>query len=269
MRLYGALNPGSVVQLAFTKTNGSTVSIAATNQSSTGTVFDFAQGLVSAIASCPDLQGPDGVEVSDLSQSWFGSALFNLRARSPGLDAAAITVCASGPAGLLSDPGNGFALDQNLSDLQPRNHLYITAGVTNFALRFSVDTTQLSDGWHELTAVAYEGSDVRTQSRVSLPIRVGNSKLNASLAFSGLIGTNASTGAAYSVQVAVNRTNVTSIRLFTTGGLLDMRTNQYSASFMVNGSVLGPGLHPFYATIDTADGLSYRMQTRFVRFVNP
>jgi hypothetical protein len=42
------------------------------------------------------------------------------------------------------------ALNQNVSDLQPRNHLYLTAGVTNLSLTFPLDTTALSDGSHEL-----------------------------------------------------------------------------------------------------------------------
>ena len=57
----------------------------------------------------------------------------------------------------------GSTLTQNLSDLQPRNHLYVTAGAGSLALTFPLDTTNLADGYHDLTAVAYEGSDARVQ----------------------------------------------------------------------------------------------------------
>ena len=52
----------------------------------------------------------------------------------------------------------GSTLTQNLSDLQPRNHLYVTAGAASLALTFPLDTTTLADGYHDLTAVAYEGT---------------------------------------------------------------------------------------------------------------
>src|SRR5438874_1664278 len=78
VRLYGTVEPGNAIQLLFTKTNRATVSVAVRNQSVSATVFDLAQTLLAAINSCPDLQGPDGVEAADLWQSWFGSAVFNL-----------------------------------------------------------------------------------------------------------------------------------------------------------------------------------------------
>ena len=48
------------------------------------------------------------------------------------------------------NPAGPQALDDNVSDLQPRNHLYLTAGATNLSLTFPLDTTTLSDGSHEL-----------------------------------------------------------------------------------------------------------------------
>jgi uncharacterized protein (TIGR03790 family) len=269
VRLYGTINVGTSLQVVFIKTNGANITIGLTNQSYSASIFNLAQNLVSAINACPDLQGPDGVEAIDLAQGWFGSGLFNLRARSPGLEAAAMRVVFNPSTGLLSNPSADFALDQNLSDLQPRNHLYVAAGVTNLSVHLPLDTTQLSDGWHDLTAVAYEGTSVRTQTRVSIPLVIANSPLKANLAFTDLLSTNPITTSTCQLVVTANATNVSAIRLFSTGGVLDTVSNQNSATFTVNGAFLGAGLHPFYAIVETPQGLSFRTQKAFVRFVNP
>jgi hypothetical protein len=72
----------------------------------------------------------------------------------------------------------------------------------------------------------------------------------------------------YHIQVAANTNTISAIRLFCTGGQFAVATNQTSATFTVDGSLLGAGLHPFYALIETADGLRYRTETHKVRLVN-
>ena len=114
---------------------------------------------MTAINALPALQGSDGLVAQDLSAGAFGTATFNLYARSPGLDAAAIQVQLIGSASLGTSPCVPMRLHANLSDLQPRNHLYVTAGASQLALTFPLDTTRLADGFHELAAVAYEGTE--------------------------------------------------------------------------------------------------------------
>jgi len=261
----GIMSVGTWLQLTVTKTNGARVNVGVTNQIVTATILDLLNQFTNAINSSLALQGTDGLVAEDLAPGWFGASGFNLRVRGTGQDAAGIKVLLSAPASsLVLNLTGEVALNQNFSDLQPRNQLYLTAGATNLALSFPLDTTALPDGYHQLTAVAYEGSHVRTQTRTTLPIRVQNSSLTATLTPLDVSGT-ASVQGTYHFQVAANTNNVTAIRLFSTGGQLDVVTSQPSATFTVNGTSLGVGLHPFYAVVETAAGLSYRTDTRFVR----
>jgi hypothetical protein len=143
----------------------------------------------------------------------------------------------------------------------------VTAGATNLGVSFGLDTTGLADGYHDLAAVAYEGSHVRTQTRIYLPVRIANSALSGTM--TALDFTNAApVQGTYHVQVTANTNSVSAIRLYATGGLLNTVSNQASATFAVAGGSLGAGLHPYYAVIDTAGGKSYRTQTRWVRLTN-
>jgi hypothetical protein len=161
-----------------------------------------------------------------------------------------------------------MSLNANLSDLQPRNHLYITAGTSSLAVTFPFNTTLLADGFHELDAVAYEGSDVRTQTRITLPIQIQNSPLSASMTLLDLAGTAPVQGN-YHIQVAANTNSISAISLFSTGGLLATLTNQSTATFTINGTALGAGLHPFHAQVQTAGGEQYRTQVQWVRLLDP
>jgi hypothetical protein len=159
-------------------------------------------------------------------------------------------------------------LDANLSDLLPRNHLYVTAGASRVALTFALDTTTLADGFHELAAVAYEGSHVRTQTRVTIPVQIQNSPLAASLTLLD-VGQTAPVQGTYHVQVVANTNTVSVIDLYSTGGVLGTVTNQLTATFIIQGAALGAGLHPFYAVVQTASGFRYRTAVQWVRLVNP
>ena len=155
-------------------------------------------------------------------------------------------------------------LDQNVSDLQPRNHLYLTAGVTNLSLAFPLDTTALSDGSHELTAVIYEGSHVRTQVRVTQSVCVQNTPLSAT--FTTLAGaSNTVLDFTLLFSVVANTNTISQIELFTTGGSVGIVSNQSSATFTVAAANLGIGLHPFYAVVTRNDGKQYRTETKWIR----
>ena len=157
-------------------------------------------------------------------------------------------------------------LDQNLPDLQPRNHLYVTAGVTNLPLTFAFNTTTQADGYHELTAVAYEGSHVRTQKRVAQTVRIQNTPLAAT--FTTLLGgTNTALEATLQFSVVANTNNISKIELFSTGGSLASVLNQSNAVFSVAGTNLGLGLHPFYAIVTASSGKQYRTETKWIRLV--
>jgi hypothetical protein len=264
----GTMAVGAWLQISVTKTNGAVVNLSVTNQSGTATLSDLAQQLMTAINASPALQGSDGLVAEDLSAGVFGTACFNLRARSPSLDAAAIQVQLIASASLGTCPSAPANLNSNLSDLQPRNHLYVTAGAGSLAVTFPFHTTLLADGFHELAAVAYEGSHVRTQTKITLPIQIRNSSLSASLTLLDLTNLAPVQGT-YHIQVAANTNTVSAISLFSNGGLLAALTNQPTATFTIDGSSLGAGLLPFYAQVQTADGTQYRTQVQWVRLLSP
>lgn len=260
---------GDWLQLDLIKTNGTRISLSTTNSATNGTVSQLVQDLVNQVNGAADLQSPDGVVAEDfVGYDPYGQPLasFTLRARAAGLGPSQIQAVLSSTPTFLLLPSATNRLDANLSDLQPRNHLYLTAGANNLAFSFPFDTTALPDGYHELTAVAYEGSHVRTQTPVRQTVRVQNTPLAA--AFSVLpADTNAAVEATLQFSVAANTSAVASIELFSTGGSLGVVSNQASATFSVAGTNLDLGLHPFYAVVTAGDGAQYRTETKWVRLL--
>jgi uncharacterized protein (TIGR03790 family) len=260
----GTIQPGAWVQLTVTKANGASIGISATNQSATATPFDLATQLVTRINATPALQSADGIIAEDCFAIWTGAAGLTVRARTPGREGAYIKIMFTGSSSFVFSPATEVELNANMSDLQPRNHLYITAGASSLAFTFPLDTTSVADGFHELAAVAYEGSHVATQTRIVLPVRVQNSSLSGTLSLLDLADQAPAQGV-YHIQVAANTNNISTIRLFSTGGVLSSVTNQASATFTVDASTLGAGLHPFHAVIESLTGRKYRTETRWVR----
>jgi uncharacterized protein (TIGR03790 family) len=258
---------GDYLQLVITKTNGTQVTLAVTNTAPGTNISGLTGQLVDAINANSALQAADGAIAEDfIPLDSYGSAYaqFNLYARTPGWPASQILATFSGSPDLVLTPSGTQALDQNVSDLQPRNHLYLTAGATNLSLTFPLDTTTLSDGCHELTAVAYEGSHVRTQARVTQNVRVQNTPLGATL--TTLAGaSNTVLNFTLLFSVAANTNAISQIELFTTGGSVGVVSSQSSATFAVAATNLGVGLHPFYAVVTRSDGKQYRTETQWIR----
>jgi len=260
----GILVPGDVLQLDVLKTNGTAVTVVVTNTAASGPISGFVQQLANAINATAELQGNDGLVAEDVVEGDAGSAGFNLRARATGFAPSLIQANLSGTFDIM--PTNTVKLDENLADLQPRNHLYITAGVTNLSFGFPFNSTSLPDGYHELAAVVYEGSHVRTQKRIAQNVRIQNTPLAATFtSFPG--GSNVAVEAALQFAVVANTGNIARIELFSTGGLLATVTNQSTASFSVAGTNLDLGLHPFYAVITATDSKQYRTETKFIRLI--
>ncbi|MGA3283790.1 MAG: TIGR03790 family protein [Verrucomicrobiota bacterium] len=258
---------GDYLQLIVTKTNGTQVTLTVTNASPGTNTSGLTGQLINAINHNGTLQAADGLVAEDFFP-YEGYGLpyteFNLYARTAGWPASQIQVAFSGSVDLVISPGGTQALNQNVSDLQPRNHLYVTAGVTNLSFTFPLDTTTLSEGCHELTAVVYEGSHVRTQAHVSQSVRIQNTPLNAT--FTTLAGaSNTVLNFTLLFSVAANTNAISSIELFSTGGSQGAVSNLSSATFAVAATNLGVGLHPFYAVITRSDGKTYRTETQWIR----
>ena len=265
----GQLVLGDYLNLTVTRTNGLVATVSITNQPPAETNFNiFLGSLITAINAEPTLQQADGLVAEDLVTGTTGGgdpiAQFNLRARSPGIKESQIQAILEGSFTIT--PTNTAGLDENLNDLQPRNHIYVTAGVTNLLLTFGLDTTTQADGFHELTAVAYEGSHVRTQKRVSQSIRIVNTPLAAT--FNCLLcDTNSALEATLQFGVVANTITISRIELFSTGGSWGVVSNSSSATFSLAATNLGPGLHPFYAIVTRNDGKQYRTETKWIRLL--
>jgi uncharacterized protein (TIGR03790 family) len=255
--------------VTITKTNNSSVTVGATNSGGTS-ISALAQLLFNNINAAPALQGADGIVAEDFVNLDYYSpptAQFNLLARSPGWNAAQVQVNLSGP-GFGIQPAGTYHLDENLPDLEPRNHLYVTVGATNLQFSFPFNTTAQADGWHELSAVAYEGSHVRTQKRVTQTVRIQNTTLSAT--FTTLYGdSNTAVSATLQFTVLANTNNIGRIELFSTGGSLGSVLNLSNATFSVAGTSLGVGLHPFYAVVTANSGSQYRTETKWIRLLGP
>lgn len=260
----GSVQAGTWLRLTVTKTNGNVVTVAYTNLIAGPSPGIMLSNLVNLINADTNLAGPDGITAEDFYIPSFGNPNANLIARSPGRIAAGLKVSLTSNS-MGTTPSAATALTDNLTDLQPRNHLQFTAGTQMLGGTFALDTSQLADGFHELTAVAYEGSHVRTQTRVSVPVVVRNTPLSASLITTNLAATNLLSNN-YQVSVVTSTNNISSITLFSTGGALASAANQSSASFTVDGAVLGIGQHPLYAVVQDVSGRKFRTATRLVRF---
>ena len=264
-----APSSGSYLLLTVTKTNGAQVTVGATNSAGNTSISALTQTLVNLINATPALQGGDGVVAEDfmgVDANTPPFAQFNLRALSTGWSAAQLQANLSGSPTNRFVPSGTQRLDQNLPDLEPRNHLYLTAGAINLPFSFAFNTTTQADGYHELTAVAYEGSHIRTQGRVAQTVRVQNSSLAA--VFTTLVGdTNTALEATLQFSVVANTNNISKIELFSTGGSLTNVLGQSNIVFSVAGTNLDLGLHPFYAVVTASSGKQYRTETKWIRMV--
>jgi hypothetical protein len=265
---------GASLALTITKTNGTVISLAATNTTPGTTVPQLVSTILAMMNTNSQLTGADGCIGEDFVDyaTLFGNpsdhhAEFNLRARGSGWAAAQLQAVFTSSASITFTPTGPQSLEDYLGDLKPRNHLYVTAGVTNLSVTFAFNTINLANGWHELTAVAYEGSHIRTQQRIVKAVQVQNGSLSA--AFTLLAGaSNTVVNSTLTFSVTANTNTVSKIELFSTGGALSNVLGQSSAIFSVAGTNLQVGLHPFYAVVTTTDGKQYRTETKWIRLVN-
>jgi uncharacterized protein (TIGR03790 family) len=256
---------GDWLRLVFTKTNGALVTVSVTNTTSGTALGTLVQTLINQVNATLALQGSDGVTAGDLNSS-STAAHFFIYARSAGWAAAQIQVAFSASSGLVATPAGPSPLESNLSDLQPRNHLYLSSGWTLLPVNFVLDTPPLADGFHELAVVAYEGTSVRTQTRVSRTVQVQNTTLSATLT-PLIAGTNVTLDTPLQLAATANSTNIARIELFSTGGSLGVVSNQPAALFLAPAAMLGLGLHPFYAVLQDTLGHTYRTATIWIRLV--
>ena len=266
---------GDWLQLQITKTNGAQFSISVTNNTADTNVADLCQSLMDAVNATPTLQDPDGVLASDLMPQFPWDAVFLIYSRSPGWPAARIQTQLTTSLDLGNTRPGIYTLEDNIAhsgqlpasqgnvDLHPRNHLYVSSGLNELTVNLLLDTSTLSDGFHELTLVGYEGTSVRTQTHVSRTVQVRNTGLAGQL-LPEVAGTNVTPDTPLVITVTANTNTVIKTELFSTGGLLDVVSNQQVAHFNVPLSFLGVGVHPFYALLTDQFGNQFRTQTTYL-----
>jgi len=249
-------NVGDWLQMTFIKTNGAQVTVAVTNTQSGAGIDTFLQDLMNQINATPALQTADGANASDLLYNGGSAYIFLVNAASPGWPAAQIQTVFTGSADLGAMPAGGWTTDDNFVDLQPRAHVYISSGAVSLPVPFTLDTTRFADGFHELTAVAYEGTSVRTQTRVGQTLQFRNTSLSAT--FNAL---PPATNGNLLFSIVANATNIAQIELFSTGGLLAATNHQPVVELAAPVATLGTGLHPFYAVVTDSNGHEYQTPT--------
>ena len=117
-----------------------------------------------------------------------------------------------------------------------------------------------------MTGVAYEGTSVRTQTRVARNVRIQNTVLTAT--FTPLLaGTNVTLDMPLQFAVVAGVSNISRIELFSTGGSAGVVSNQSSTVFTAPSSSLGLGLHPFYALVTDTTGNRYQTPTYWIRLI--
>jgi uncharacterized protein (TIGR03790 family) len=252
---------GDWLQMTIIKTNGAQVIVAVTNTQAGATIDTLLQSLINQINATPALQAADGVNASDLDAQGTGCEgngfyVFQVNAASPGWQAAQIQTIFTGSTDLDPTPAGACALDDNVNDLQPRAHVYLTSGAVSPPVQFNLDTTRFADGFHDLTAVAYEGDSVRTQTRVGQTLQFRNTALTATFA-----ALPPDTNGNLQFAIAASATNIAQIELFSTGGSVAAAANQAAVKMAAPSAILGVGLHPFYAVVTDAGGHAYQTLT--------
>jgi uncharacterized protein (TIGR03790 family) len=265
VQIYGNPLIGDWLKFSFLKTNGTSVTLAVTNATGGTSIGTLAQNLVNLINTNGSLQAADGLFAGDFfDEGPFGVPLvqFYLYAQTAGWPAAQMLSTLTSSTNLLTAPTGTQPLADNVSDLRPRNHLYVSSGTNALTVNAALDTTQLADGWHELTAVAYEGTSVRTQTKITRTVQIQNTNLTASLA-AQIVGTNSGL---LQFTVTANVTNLARIELFSTGGSVGVATNLSTAVFSASVTNLGIGVHPYFALVTDAAGHRYQTQTFWSTF---
>jgi uncharacterized protein (TIGR03790 family) len=259
-----ATSLGDTLNLAVTKTNGTQISLSVTNSGTTN-VADLCLALMNLVNATASLQDADGIVAGELYPD-VNLAQFILYARSPGWAAAQVQTSLTASSNLVVIPAGFRSFEDNISDLRPRNHLYAAVGLPLVSVNVDLDTSQLADGFHELTLVAYEGTSVRTQTLLSRSVQVRNTSLDATLV-PLLAGTNTTLAEPLALTVSANSTNISTIELFSTGGSLGVVSNQATATFVVSAGFLGVGVHPFYAIVTDSAGHQFRTSSTALKIL--
>lgn len=238
MMLTGTVMAGDVMRTTVTRSDG----VAVTNMVTAGsadtryTLFTNLVGMVNADSHLQSSGGCEGKWVAYLidtdeafvvarTNTWEG---YNMTLR--------FEVVPTLGSGLEAVDWTSNFVD-NADVLSARATVFLSEGATILSAGYSLATTNLSDGPHELTAVAYEGTAVRTQGRMTIPFVVDNNAVECAI-------TNPPAGATYLLgEVATARIqapSATSVEFYVEGKMLALTNAEpYVFSFAVTNYGVG------------------------------
>lgn len=217
--LSGTPVSGDVVRATVTRLDG----VAVTNQVVAGTndtVYSLLTSLAGIVTADTDLQTSVGCESKWVSLDYLTGVYEGFFiARTNVWNGYNLTlkfqVLPAGGGLAAVDWTNKFV--DNAGVMSARATVFLSEGETNLSAGYSLNTANLSDGPHELTAVAYEGTAVKTQGRITIPFIVDNNTNTCAI-------TNPPTGGtallSESVTAYVQAPSATSVEFYVEGKLL-------------------------------------------------
>ena len=223
LTLSGTPVSGDVLRLVITNLAG----VAVTNEvvaSANDDINTLLHKLASTVNSNPSLQGGDGCEMKwvTVTNIYYNPSEHEgyLVARTNTWQGYNLHVAYSvitQPSSSLVGPGFTDYFNDNSNVLSARATVFLSEGRTNLVGTYSLVTTNIADGPHELTAIVYEGTAVRTQGRVTIPFVVDNNAIACAITNPPTDGTAL---LSESVTAYVQASAVTSVEFYVEGKLM-------------------------------------------------
>ncbi|HEY8241166.1 MAG TPA: TIGR03790 family protein, partial [Kiritimatiellia bacterium] len=219
--LGGTPASGDVVRAVVTRLDGGVF----TNEVQAGTsdtALTLMQALAAAVNTNAALVDANGCEVR-----WIGFN-FNLAAYEgffvartntwEGHNLFLVFSLSNAPGSTLTGPGFSDNFNDNRGVLPARGAVFLSEGFQALDASWTLETTNLADGPHTLTAVVFDGSAVKAQGRVSVPFIVDNNSLTCTVV-EPVSGHHELRGTAITVTAAVAGGTITQVSLFAEGKL--------------------------------------------------
>lgn len=211
---------GDVVRLVVTNLDGAAFTNRVTAMSTNDTPYSLLTNLAATVNADPGLTNSRGCLIK-----WVMSGEGYLVARTNGWEGcnlyasyAVVTQLGSSLVG----PDSAGNFTNNSHVMSARATVFLSEGRTNLVGAYSLNTATLADGPHELMAVAYEGTAVRTQGRTEMPFVVNNHTASCTITSpadraSFLLGTSVTV---YVEAAAAGGGSVSTVQCYVEGKLL-------------------------------------------------
>ena len=235
LTLGGAPVSGDVVRVVVTNLDNATFTNEVTARSTNDTPYSLLTNLAATVNADPGLTNSRGCVLK-----WVMDGEGYLVARTNGWEGGGLFVSYSvitQPGSTLTGPDFTDQFNDNSNMVTARATVFLSEGRTKLTASYSLDTTVLADGPHELMVVAYEGTAVRTQGRVTIPFVVDNHSVACAITNPPACGTALLSG---SITAHVQASAATSVEFYVEGKLL-ASTNALPYVFLFAATNYGVG----------------------------